>query len=57
MQKYPVDTTSQNESCLLRQLKSRLEKDAISARPKQDLLPQSTTPHPPTIKGTPKSKN
>ena len=57
MQKYPVDTTSQNESCFLRRLKSRLEKDAISACRKQDLLPQSTTPHSPTIKGTPKNKN
>ena len=34
MQKYPVDTTSQNESCLLRGLKSRLKKDAILADPK-----------------------
>ena len=34
MQKYPVDTTCQNVSCLLLQLKSRLEKDAISAGPK-----------------------
>ena len=29
--KYPVNTTSQNESCLLRRFKSRLEKDTISA--------------------------
>ena len=29
--KYPVDTTSQNESCLLRRFKSRLEKGTISA--------------------------
>ena len=34
MLKYPVDTTSQNESCLLPRLKSRLEKDEISAGPK-----------------------
>ena len=34
MQKYPIDTTSQNESCLLCQLKSRPEKDTISAGPK-----------------------
>ena len=33
MQKYPVDPTSQNKSCLLRRFKSRLEKD-ISAGPK-----------------------
>ena len=33
-QKYPVDTTGQNSSCLLLWLKSRLEKDAISADPK-----------------------
>ena len=33
MQKYPVDATSQNKSCLLRRFKSRLEKD-ISAGPK-----------------------
>ena len=56
-QKYPVDTTSQNESCLLRQLKFRLEKDTISGGPKQDFLPLSTTPHPPTIKATPKKKS
>ena len=31
MQKYPVDATNQNELCLLRQLKSQLEKDTISA--------------------------
>ena len=29
--KYLADTTSQNMSCLLRRLKSRKEKDAISA--------------------------
>ena len=34
MKKYPVDTTSQNESGLLRRLKSRLEKYEISAGPK-----------------------
>ena len=34
-QKYPVDTTCQNESCLLRRLKSRPEKDTISAGPKK----------------------
>ena len=34
MQKYPVDTTSQAESCLLRRHKSWLEKDEISAGPK-----------------------
>ena len=33
-QKYPVDTTGQNASCLLLWLKFRLEKDAISADPK-----------------------
>ena len=33
-QKHPVDTTGQNASCLLLWLKSRLEKDAISADPK-----------------------
>ena len=31
MYKYPVGTTSQNEVCLLRRLKSRLGKDEISA--------------------------
>ena len=31
MYKYPVGITSQNEVCLLRRLKSRLEKDEISA--------------------------
>ena len=30
-QKYPVNTTCQNVLCLLRPLKPRLEKDAISA--------------------------
>ena len=34
MQKYSVDTTSQNESYLMCQLKSHLEKDEISAGPK-----------------------
>ena len=34
MQKYPVDAASQNESFLLRQHKSRLEKDAVSTGPK-----------------------
>ena len=34
MQKYPVDTTRQNESCLLSRLRSRQEKDVISAGPK-----------------------
>ena len=34
MSKYPVDTTSQNEWCLLCLLKFRLETDAISAGPK-----------------------
>ena len=34
MRKYSVDTASQNESCLMRQLKSQLEKDEISAGPK-----------------------
>ena len=34
MQKYSVDTTSQNKSCLLRRLKSRLVKDEISVGPK-----------------------
>ena len=34
MQKYQVDTTNQNESCLLRWLKSQLEKDEITAGPK-----------------------
>ena len=34
IQKYPVNTTSQNESCLLYWLKSLLEKEAISAGPK-----------------------
>ena len=34
MQKYPVDTTSQNKSCLLRRLKLRLEKDEILLGPK-----------------------
>ena len=38
-QKYPVDTTHRNMSCLLLRLKSRLEKDAISAGPKLDFLP------------------
>ena len=32
-QKYPVDTTCQNVSCLLLRLKSHLEKDTISAGP------------------------
>ena len=32
--KYPVDATGQNESCLMRRLKSQLEKDAILAGPK-----------------------
>ena len=57
MYKYPVVTTSQNESCLLRWLKPRLGKDVISAGPKYDFLPHPTTPHPPTMKATPKSKN
>ena len=34
IQKYPLDTTSQNELCLLRQLKLQLKKDAVSAGPK-----------------------
>ena len=34
MQKYPLNKTSENESCLLRRLKSRLVKDKISAGPK-----------------------
>ena len=33
-QKYLVNTTYQNMSCLLLRLKSRLEKDAVSAGPK-----------------------
>ena len=57
MQEYPGDTTSRNESCLLRRLKSRLEKDAISAGPKEDYLPKATNPHRPTIKATSQNKN
>ena len=53
MWKYPLDATSQNKSCLLRQLKSRLEKDAISAGLKSNFLPQPTTIHPPAIKAMP----
>ena len=34
MYKYLADITSQNKSCFLRPLKSRQEKDAISAGPK-----------------------
>ena len=33
-QKYPVDTTYNNVTCLLLWLKPRLEKDVISAGPK-----------------------
>ena len=33
-QKYPVDKTCQNASCLLLRLKSRLEKHAILAGPR-----------------------
>ena len=33
-QKYPVDTSCKNVSCLLLRLKSRLEKEVISAGPK-----------------------
>ena len=55
--KYPVSKIGQNASCLLRRPKSRLEKDTISAGPKKDFLPYPTTPHPPTIKATPKNKN
>ena len=40
MDKYLANTTSQNKSCLMRQLKSRQEKDAISVSPKQDFMPQ-----------------
>ena len=39
MQKYPVDKTSQNKSCLLRLLKSRLVKDEISAGPEKTFCP------------------
>ena len=39
IKKYPVDTTSQNKSCLLRRLKSRLEKDEISAGPQKTFYP------------------
>ena len=47
----------QNVSCLLLGLKSRLEKDAISAGPMEIFLPHPTTLHPPTIKAPPKNKN
>ena len=42
---------------LLFWLKSQLEKDAISAGPKEDFLPHPITAHPPTIKAQPKKKN
>ena len=34
LQKYPVDTTCQNVSCLLLWLKPRLEKGAVPGGPK-----------------------
>ena len=37
MQKYQVNATSQNESCLLHRLKFQLEEDAISAGPEISL--------------------
>ena len=52
IQKYPVDTTCQNLSCLWLRLKSDPEKDAISAGPEYD----PTTLHPLTIKALPKNK-
>ena len=45
-----------SEFVMLIRLKSRLEKNAISAGPKYDFLPHPTTPHPLTIQAPPKSK-
>ena len=57
MWKYPVNTACQNVSCLLLWLKSRLEKDVISAGHKQDFLSHPTNPYAPMIKSPPKNKN
>ena len=56
-QKYPVDTTSQNMSCLLLRLKPLQKKDVISAGSKQGFLNKPTIPHQPTIKAPPNIKN
>ena len=55
--KYPVHALYQNLSCLLPRLKSRQEKDAISAGSKKYFLSNPAKPHVTTIKASPNNKN